>query len=217
MTHTNSPGAKEAGKHRAGLLIAFEGIDGTGKTTQIRLLAEKLTARGHRVVATREPTDGKYGRKIRELFTKRHHVSAQEELDLFIADRKEHVREVIAPALAAGKIVLTDRYYFSTAAYQGAAGQDPEKIIKLNQAFAPAPDLVLLLVVPTQIGVHRIKTLRKEALNDFEKESTLEKVSAVFANLEGDFIKRVDGTQPVEEVHKRITEYVIDLINEKGL
>jgi len=138
MTHTNSPGAKEAGKHRAGLLIAFEGIDGTGKTTQIRLLAEKLTARGHRVVATREPTDGKYGRKIRELFTKRHHVSAQEELDLFIADRKEHVREVIAPALAAGKIVLTDRYYFSTAAYQGAAGQDPEKIIKLNQAFAVA-------------------------------------------------------------------------------
>ncbi len=216
MTLINPPEKKAAGVHQTGLLIAFEGIDGTGKTTQIRLLAEKLTARGYQVVATREPTDGPYGRRIRELFTKRHHVSVQEELDLFMADRKEHVREVIAPSLAAGKIVLTDRYYFSTAAYQGATGQDPEKIIKLNQAFAPAPDLVLLLMVPPHIGVHRIKTLRQESLNDFEKESSLEKVSEIFDNLKGDFIKRVDGTQPVEEVHKRIMAYVDDLINKRG-
>ena len=217
MSYTNTFQEKHPGSNRGGLLIAFEGIDGTGKTTQINLLSDKLTDKGYQVVATREPTDGQYGRKIRELFTKRHHVSVEEELDLFMADRREHVREVIEPALAAGKIVLTDRYYFSTAAYQGAAGQDPDKIIQLNEAFAPVPDLVLLLVVPTEVGVHRIKTLRNETPNDFEKQSSLERVSAVFADLNRDFIKRLDGTQPVDEVHKGIVAYVEALLKEKGL
>ena len=217
MNKSNMSGENEPNSHRGGLLIVFEGIDGTGKTTQILLLAESLTDKGYQVVTTREPTDGPHGRRIRELFTKRHHVSAEEELELFIADRRQHVREVIEPALAEGKIVLTDRYYFSTAAYQGALGQDPQRIIERNEAFAPLPDLVLMLVVPTQVGVHRIKTLRKETLNDFEKESSLEKVAAVFADLKRDFIKRLDGTQSVEEVHKRIMAYVGDLLKEKGL
>lgn len=112
---------------RKGLLIAFEGIDGTGKTTQIELLAEILRQRGLSVVATREPTDGQYGRKIRELYKNRKSVTPEEELALFLDDRREHVAQVIAPALASGKVVLTDRYYYSTAAYQGAAGHDPQK------------------------------------------------------------------------------------------
>lgn len=217
MNDTTLPEEKHPESARSGLLIAFEGIDGTGKSTQIRLLAEKLTGRGYQVLATCEPTDGPYGRKIRELFTKRHHVSAEEELELFIADRREHVREVIKPALAEGKIVLTDRYYFSTAAYQGAAGQDPEKIIEMNEAFAPLPDLVLLLLVPTQVGVNRIKTFRQETPNDFEKESSLEKVAAVFAGLNRDFIKRLDGTQSVQEVHESIMVQVEDLLKQKAL
>ena len=206
---------RQSESYEKGLLIVFEGIDGTGKTTQIRLLAEKLTDRGYQVITTYEPTNGQYGQRIRELFTKRHHVSVEEELELFIADRREHVNELIAPSLAQGKIVLTDRYYFSTAAYQGAAGQDPKRIIELNEAFAPLPDLVLLLVVPTKVGVHRIETLRKESLNDFEKESSLERVAAVFEELEGDFIKRLDGTLSVEEVHQKIMVHVDDLLKEK--
>ena len=117
---------------RKGWLIAFEGIDGTGKTTQIELLAEVLRQRGLRVVATREPTDGQYGRKIRQLYKNRKSVTPEEELNLFLHDRREHVVQVIAPALASGKVVLTDRYYYSTAAYQGAAGHDPQKIIAAN-------------------------------------------------------------------------------------
>lgn len=202
--------------NRSGMLIVFEGIDGTGKTTQIDLLADELTRKGFQVVATREPTDGQYGQKVRQLFTSRHNVSLEEELELFMADRREHVEKVIAPALAAGKIVLTDRYYFSTAAYQGAAGKDPEKIIELNEKFAPVPDLLLLLVVPTSVGIHRIKTLRQEILNDFEKESALEKVSAIFESITRKFIKRIDSTGSIQEVHKMIMHHVEHLLKEKN-
>ena len=107
-----------------GLFIVIEGIDGTGKSTQLHLLAEKLRQLGYAVVATREPTNGPYGQKIRELFVDRGAVSQEEELELFIADRDQHVKEVIAPALADGCVVICDRYYLSTIAYQGANGMD---------------------------------------------------------------------------------------------
>lgn len=193
---------------RVGILIAVEGIDGTGKSTQLRLLAEELTRRGYPVVATREPTDGPYGRKIRELYVNRQQVTPAEELALFMADRREHVQEVIAPALAAGKIVLTDRYYFSTAAYQGAAGHDPEAVLRENESFAPEPDLVLMLELPPAVGIERIQSLRGDALNDFEQEHNLSRVAAVFASLERPCIVRIDGTQEVRAVHRRILEQV---------
>ena len=96
---------------RQGVLVAFEGIDGTGKSTQIRLLAESLRDMGHTVQFTREPTNGPVGQRIRELYASRAEVSKEEELQLFIDDRRQHVAEIIQPALAAGQIVLTDRYY----------------------------------------------------------------------------------------------------------
>ena len=84
------------------MLVAFEGIDGTGKSTQIRLLAESLCDMGHTVQLTREPTDGPVGQRIRELYASRAEVSKEEELELFIDDRRQHVAEIIQPALAAG-------------------------------------------------------------------------------------------------------------------
>jgi dTMP kinase len=197
---------------RAGILIAIEGIDGTGKSTQLRLLTEELGRRGYEVVATREPTDGSSGRKIRELYLNRRHATPAEELALFMADRREHVEEVIAPALAAGKIVLTDRYYFSTAAYQGAAGHDPEAILRENESFAPEPDLVLLLELPPAMSIERIKSLRGEELNDFEQEHNLNRVAAVFARLQRPFIVRIDGAQEAAAVHRRILEHVERLL-----
>ncbi|MDH3776874.1 MAG: dTMP kinase, partial [Desulfobulbaceae bacterium] len=100
-----------------GLFIVFEGIDGTGKSTQLHLLAEKLRQLGYAVVATREPTNGPYGQKIRKLFVDRGSVSQEEELELFIADRDQHVKEIIKPALSDGCVVICDRYYLSTIAY----------------------------------------------------------------------------------------------------
>jgi len=197
---------------KRGILIAFEGIDGTGKSTQIGLLADYLSAKGHEVVATREPTDGPYGRKIRSLFASRHRLTPEDELGLFMADRREHVREMLLPALAEGKVVLTDRYYFSTAAYQGAAGHDPDQIIADNEKFAPVPDLVLLLTLTPAESVHRIQNLRGESLNDFEREDSLARVAAIFAGFKMSYIARIDAAVSPDKVHQEIVARVEELL-----
>ncbi len=195
-----------------GLLIAFEGIDGTGKSTQIRLLADYLRAKGFEVIETREPTDGPYGRKIRHLYVNRQSSTPEQELELFVQDRRQHVDKVIAPALAEGKIVLTDRYYFSTAAYQGAAGMDTDVIFAAN-AFAPKPDLVVLLVMDPEESVHRIEQLRGEQLNDFEQVEQLRKVAELFASFSDDCILRVNAAMPIEQVQREIQRGVQPLID----
>ena len=199
-------------RNRTGMLIAFEGIDGVGKTTQLRLLAEALTKMGHNVISTREPTNGPFGQKIRQVLVNRNEVSPEEELELFMADRREHVKKLISPSLSKGKIVITDRYYLSTAAYQGAAGRDEEDILKRNEAFAPIPDLVLLLVGEPSLGIHRIKSFRQEELNDFEQKSNLSKVAAVFDRLKRDYIKRVDARGNIDEIHNAVMEHVKRLL-----
>ena len=188
---------------KKGLLIAFEGIDGTGKSTQIRLLADYLRKKGLQVVETREPTDGPYGQKIHALYRNRGSCSLEQELDFFVQDRKQHVEEVIAPALAHGKIVLTDRYYFSTVAYQGAAGLDPALIIAAND-FAPRPDLVVLLVMEPEESVRRIEKLRGDLLNDFEQVEQLHKVAALFSSFTEDYIVRINAAAPVRQVQTDI-------------
>ena len=127
-----------------GHLIILEGIDGTGKSTQAKLLANSLRDQGHRVVLSREPTDGACGRRLRESATTGR-LSPEEELQLFHQDRREHVETLIEPSLHGGEIVILDRYYFSTMAYQGVRGFDPQEIRRVNEEFAPQPDLLLLL------------------------------------------------------------------------
>jgi len=107
-----------------GRLIALEGLDGCGKTTQAARIAEALRARGREVVVTREPSDGPIGTKIRALARGAAPPDAERELALFTDDRREHVALVIEPALAAGRWVITDRYFLSTVADQGASGLD---------------------------------------------------------------------------------------------
>lgn len=186
-----------------GILVAFEGIDGTGKTTQIALLARHLKEKNIEVVQTREPTDGTYGRKIRALYTCRHTVTPEEELELFIADRREHVRELILPALERGAVVLTDRYYYSTAAYQGADGADPDSILRRN-SFAPEPDLVILLTMDVEESMRRIREGRGESLNDFEQKEQLEKTASLFARFSDECIVRIDAHRGVNEVQQEI-------------
>ena len=103
-----------------GTLIAFEGLDGSGKSTQARLLADALTSAGRRVVLTREPTDGTWGTLIRSTAREGRRLAPLDELDAFLKDRAEHVSRVIRPALERGDVVITDRYYHSTIAYQGS-------------------------------------------------------------------------------------------------
>ncbi len=196
-----------------GFLIVFEGTDGTGKSTQLDLLASYLLAKGYPVITTREPTNGKYGQQIRTLYTNRKQCSHEEELELFLADRRQHVDELLTPALAEGKIILCDRYFLSTAAYQGAVGFDPEEILQRN-SFAPVPDLALLFQAPPEIGTERIVKGRGDSLNDFEQQDTLKRVAAIFAAIKKPYIRVVDATGTIEEVHLQIRHYITLLFSE---
>jgi dTMP kinase len=163
-----------------GLLIAIEGIDGAGKTTLAAALAQRLRDCGLRVVGSKEPTHGPHGTALRNTAASGR-LSAAEELELLLADRRQHVQELIAPALAAGQAVLLDRYYYSNMAYQGAEGLDPAAIRECN-AFAPEPDLVLLLDLPVATGLQRI-AVRGDTANAFETASTLEAVRRLFLDI----------------------------------
>lgn len=195
-----------------GLLIVFEGTDGTGKSTQLKLLSDYLKEKDYPVISTREPTEGQYGMKIRQLYVDRSSYSHEEELELFLADRREHVDTLLAPSLAEGKIVLCDRYFLSTAAYQGAIGFDPEAILQLN-SFAPDPDIALLFQVPLEMGLNRITSGRGDTLNDFEQQESLEKVAVIFASLKRPYIRPIDATGSIEEVHQRVVEQVSPLLS----
>lgn len=196
---------------RTGRFIVFEGIDGCGKSTQLKHLGDSLRLQGYEVVETREPTDGLYGQRIRALYRNRSAATPQEELELFIQDRREHIEQVIRPSLDEGKIVLCDRYFFSTAAYQGAAGCDPEEIIALHR-FAPVPDLAIIFEIEPRESIRRITETRGEQPNDFEQIESLEKVDSIFSQMDLPYMVRIDGSAPEHEVHRHVLELVNRLL-----
>lgn len=184
------------------MFIVFEGIDGTGKSTQVQLLAETLRSRGLKVVTSKEPTDGPHGTRLRQS-AETGRLSAQEELDLFQEDRREHVAELIQPTLEEGGTVILDRYYFSTMAYQGVRGFDPAEIRAINEAFAPQPDLVIILTLDLETALARIG-VRDGAANEFEQRDALQKCHEIFEDLDDEFIHRIDAGRTVEEVHQGV-------------
>jgi dTMP kinase len=194
-----------------GRLIVFEGTDGTGKSTQLKLLGQDLAALGFSVIITKEPTEGPIGQKIRELYRNRHKYSREQELELFLADRREHVTHILRPGLAAGKIILCDRYFFSTAAYQGARGFNPDMILKQN-TFAPEPDLVLLFEAPLDISLERITSGRGETPNNFEQPDFLKKVAAIFSAISRPYIHKIDASGSIETVRRLVLPPVMALL-----
>jgi dTMP kinase len=206
---------EKAMKLDRGYLIALEGIDGTGKSTQCALLANYLESVGYPVVRLREPTQGVWGQKIRKILTEgRGDVTPEEELLYFINDRKEDVEQNIAPALEQGKIVLIDRYYYSTAAYQGALGFDPVKIIDDNEAFAPRPNLLFVIQGSLDESFRRIEQGRY-GFSSFEKRDYLEKVRNIFDTFAGNHIRRIDSDPSVEEVQQALRQEVNALLGLK--
>lgn len=196
-----------------GLLITIEGIDGVGKTTQTRMLVEHLKGKGHDVLQLREPTDGLWGKKIKNLTKRGRNVSPKDECQWFLKDRVEDVEENITPALSQRKIVVMDRYYYSNMAYQGALGLNMERIREENEKFAPRPDLVIILDAPPKIGLDRITDKRKEELNSFETLDYQEKVRALFLSMKRfDNVKILDGSKGIEEVQGEIRRVVEELI-----
>ena len=188
------------GDVKRGILIVFEGLDGCGKSTQLRRAAEALTGRGQDIVVTREPTDGPWGRRIREMARSGEVVAPETELEWFFEDRREHMREVVAPALAAGQIVLSDRSYISTVAYQGARGLDPAKILVESEAEFARPDLILLFELSAKEGLARVHERGGDGEPAFENLEFLERVAAIFERLEVDGLRRIDASRGEDEI-----------------
>ncbi len=191
------------------MLIVFEGIDGTGKSTQVKMLAEALQERGMTVQSSFEPTNGTYGSLVRNSATRpAGRYSLEEEFELFLKDRKEHIETLIQPALDRGEVVILDRYYFSTMAYQGARGLDVKMIRKKNEEFAIIPDLVIVLTVPIEESLKRIGVRDGEG-NAFEKRENLERCAEIFNDLDDQFVHFISAVDTPEQVHEEVRRLVM--------
>ena len=193
------------------MLINLEGIDGCGKSTQSQFLIEEFEKNDEKTILLKEPTNGKYGKKLWEMLRGKREATTEEILELFVMDRKEHVNEKISPSLNEGKIVLMDRYYYSTMAYQAAAGIDVNRIRKDNE-FAPKPDIVLIFDLPADLAMKRV---RGHSVADvFEKEEHLEKVRKAYLDLENDpLVRIVDATRTPETIFEEVWKLVSEVKN----
>ena len=203
---------------RHGRLIVFEGGDGAGKSTQIRLLRSAITRAGHDTLVTREPGGTQLGEAIRELLLSpaMADMSDRAEALLYAAARAQHVDEVIVPALEKGTVVLSDRYLDSSVVYQGVArGLGKEQVAELNH-WATAgvrPDLVVLLDVDPSVGLGRLvgDADRLESAG-LEFHRTVNSAFRRLADLDPDRYLVVDAAQPVEDLHRTIRDAALTLI-----
>ncbi|OHD67623.1 MAG: dTMP kinase [Spirochaetes bacterium RBG_16_49_21] len=189
---------------RQPLFLVFEGIDGSGKSTQADLLFRHVSSRGLSAVRLAEPTDGKWGSQIRVMLREKNMLPVLEQHKLFLMDRKDDAERNIIPALNENRIVIMDRYYYSNAAYQGALGIPPERIIRENREMqVPEPDRVYYIDIPPDIAAQRV-TGRNNAQDIFERESFLKKVRGIFRSVADEKFLAIDGTKKVEEIFEII-------------
>lgn len=205
-------------ERQQGLFITFEGIDGSGKSTQLALCAEALQTDGHGVVVTRNPGGTPFGLELREiLLHSKQTVFPVSELLLFIADRAQHMDEVVFPALAAGKIVLCDRHIDSTLAYQGyGRGISIETIRELNQIAIQGkkPDLTLLFDAEPDVLARRVTQRGQADRLEGEKAEFHRKVREGFLDLAGQEPERIrvlNALESQESLHRQ----VMGLLKEK--
>ncbi len=208
-------------EQKKGLLIAFEGIDGTGKTTLALMLKERLEALGHSVVMFKEPTnETEAGKKIRSSYVEGR-ASLDIELQWFIEDREWNVTTRILPALAENKIVFLDRYFFSTACYQGVRkNNDWFSILELNRKKFPEPDLTIIFDLDVQLAIKRIMKDRSNA-NTFEGMQNLRDVRALFLEIFqldtiGNYLL-INAEKSIEEIFELLYAKLLELIGKTPL
>jgi dTMP kinase len=207
-----------------GFFITLEGVEGSGKTTQTALVAEALRAAGHRVTVTREPGGTRAGEAIRAIFLDPAvSLHAAAELLLVLADRAQHVREKLKPALAAGEIVLSDRYSDSTVAYQGyGRGLDLKLLDELNRLATDGthPDLTIVLDLAVETGLERTRArvrgdVRGPDRFEGEQVEFHRRVREGFLTIARDQpgrVRTLDATAPVPEITGRIVEAIVALV-----
>jgi dTMP kinase len=212
-------------------LITFEGIEGSGKSTQIKLVAEYLTEKKIPLVVTQEPSGTDIGRQIGSiLFHRQHsHLCAEAEMFLFCAARAQHVREVIMPALEQNKVVLCDRFSDATYAYQGFGRGLNQEFIRVINDYASMlikPDMTLLFDLPVETGLQRA-TLRNNKLAEpaatdrFEREKLEfhQRIRAGYLNImknDPDRFRLIDATLDRDTIQKEICCHIVDFINLKN-
>lgn len=194
---------------RKGVFICVEGLDGCGKTTQTKRLVRRLKRKGFPAVYTAEPSRGKIGRFIKKhyLHGERRGSSVVEAL-LFAADRFEHVESEVNPCIDEGKIVVSDRYYYSSFAYQGAAGLDLEWIENVNMRAA-RPDLALFIDVAPEIVVNRLKR-KKSVMENLETQRRVRDVYLKFVE-KGELV-RVDGNRSLQQVAESLLQVALSFL-----
>jgi len=207
-----------------GFFLSLEGIEGTGKSTQARLLAACLRSSGYTVVQTAEPGGTPISLKIRELLLslESREMDQVTELLLYNAARVQHIKEVIAPALTRGDIVISDRFSDSTLAYQGyGRGIDRQVIVALDAVATGCmrPNLTLILDVEVEIGLRRNKEMKKTDRLELEDVAFHQKVRRGFheiAAAEPERIRIISCSDSIESVHKAIKEAVIPRLEKQG-
>lgn len=213
-----------------GCFITFEGIDGCGKTTQLSLLADHLRGLGIQVTTTREPGGTTIGGKIREILLHRDnvHLSPSAELLLYVADRAQHVAEVIIPALLRGDVVLCDRFSDATFAYQGSGRNEPVETVRDIIGYAArgiTPDLTLLMDIDVATGqarAHR-RALPTETTDDrFEREKVEfhERVRNAYLSIarrEPERVRIIDASPPPDVIARQVQAVVVDALARKGI
>ncbi len=197
-----------------GTLIAIDGIDGAGKTTLARRLAAAFPP-SFETLVSKEPTEGPWGQQLRASASSGRHDAAHERY-LLTMDRREHVANLIAPAVSRGAMVILDRYVYSTAAYQSDSQNEAIQILDEQFAFAPVPDLALIIDTPVDIALSRIAS-RGDTANHFERADTLQRCRAVFLNVVAHrpevFV--IDGSLTADEVFKQAAVYLMKTLAER--
>ncbi|XOB40488.1 MAG: dTMP kinase [Candidatus Nealsonbacteria bacterium] len=197
-----------------GKFIVFEGLDGSGQSTQSGLLKDFLLKKGYNILLAKEPTlDSEAGRKIRKVLRKELKIPPQELQELFVQDRKEHLEKTIIPALKQGKTVISDRYFLSSLAYGTSEGLDLEWLIEINSQFL-FPDIIFLLKVNPETCIKRAKK-RNIKITLFEEKEKLAMVWQTYEILPARFenIYVIDGEKSIEKVFEQIKNILNKKLN----
>lgn len=199
---------------KKGAFICIEGLDASGKTTHARRLVRELKQRGFKAMYTTEPSPGEIGKFIRTyILQRKKRVPGAVEALLFAVDRVVHLEQRVKPALQKGKIVVSDRYVYSSLAYQGAAGLDLNWIEEINRS-AVSPDLAIYIDVSPEILIKRMKWRKKSVM---EKLQVQRKVQQVYLKLVNDGrLVRVDGNRSVNEVARDILTIILDFLKNQN-
>jgi len=188
-----------------GKFIVIEGLDGSGKSSQVELAVNFLKEQGKEVIVTKEPTmDSEYGLQIRRVLKGEITKEPLELQKLYVDDRREHLKNKVIPALGKGKYVVSSRYYFSTFAYGGSEGLDVNMLIEMNKEFL-VPDLAIIIDSSPENCIQRIEK-RGEGIDYFEKIEKLKRINEFYKKMPGMFehVILVNGERPISQVSQEI-------------